>query len=307
MPWIVPRRMTIRFGSQRAVVMAALGGLLAAGACKSAAKESAEQDVTAGSVERAPAPMPVASATPAAPADRAKGDAPARPDGAAAGQPRVIIRTGGLTLEVDDYETVRPAVDRVVRDAGGFVASVDVGRQAGLASGATLVLRIPADRLDAAVAAFGKLGTLRRESLRAEDVSDTYYDLAARLRNAKRMEERLVALAAQAGGVKDLLEVEREVGRMRESIEVMEGQLRGLGERASLATLTIELVTRATYRPIEERGLGARIQDAFASSWKGLLDAGEALLLFLVTVLPWLVPVGGAAWLLRRMLLRRRG
>ncbi len=222
-------------------------------------------------------------------------------------RPRKVIRTGSLLIEVDDYEEARAAIEGLVRGSGGFVAGVDVGRHEGAAGAATLTLRIPERQVDGAVAALSKLGTLRRESLRAEDVSDTYYDLSARLHNAKKLEARMLELAARAGGVKDLLEVEREVGRVRESIEVMEGQLRGLDDRTSLATLTVEVVTRAVYVPEVQVGLAGKVSGAFASSLRALEAAAEGLLLFLVAALPWLVPLGIGAWILRRALrLRRR-
>lgn len=222
-------------------------------------------------------------------------------------RPRKVIRTGSLLIEVDDYEKARRAIEGLMQGSGGFIAAVDVGRHEGAVGAATLTLRIPEGKIDGAVAALSELGTLRRESLRAEDVSDTYYDLAARLRNAKKLEERMLELAARAGGVKDLLEVEREVGRVRESVEVMEGQLRGLDDRTSLATLTVELVTRAVYVPEEQVGLGAKVSGAFEASLRALSAAAEGLLLFLVAALPWLLPLGIGAFILRRALrLRRR-
>ena len=221
-------------------------------------------------------------------------------------RPRKVIRTGSLLIEVDDYEQARAAIESLVRGSGGFVAGVDVGRHEGAAGAATLTLRIPERQIDGAVAALSKLGTLRRESLRAEDVSDTYHDLSARLHNARKLEARMLELAARAGGVKDLLEVEREVGRVRESIEVMEGQLRGLDDRTSLATLTVEVITRAVYVPEVQVGLGGKVSGAFASSLRALEAAAEGLLLFLVAALPWLLPLGIGAWILRRTLRVRR-
>ncbi len=224
---------------------------------------------------------------------------------ARADRSRKIIRTGEIALVVEDYQRARQAIDRLVSGAHGFIASAEVARSEGAVAAATLVIRVPQGEIDAAVAALSKLGTLERESIRAEDVSETYHDLAARLRNAKALEERMVELAARAGGVKDLLEVEREIGRVRETVEVMEGQLRGLDDRTSLATLSISLRTRSLYVPVERPGLGDRIDRAFSSSLDALADAGEGLLLFSISALPWLLPVAGAALLLRRRLRRR--
>lgn len=225
--------------------------------------------------------------------------------GKAAQSRRKIIRTGEIALVVDDYQRARQTIDRLVSGAGGFIASAEVARAEGAVAAATLVIRVPEGGVDAAVAALSRLGTLERESIRAEDVSETYHDLAARLRNARALEGRMVELAARAGGVKDLLEVEREIGRVRETVEVMEGQLRGLDDRTSLATLSISLRTRSLYVPIEQPGLGDKIDRASGASLDALAAAGEVLLLFAVSALPWLLPVAGAALLVRRRLRRR--
>jgi hypothetical protein len=272
---------------------------LALAACKSSEDRAAARS-PAAAVALATA-EPTTAARGQNEANRPADGQPGKTDG----QPRKIVRTGTLTIEVADYEKVRSAIDGLVKRAGGFVASADVGRNEGSVGSATLILRIPEAEVDAAVAALSRLGTLRRESLRAEDVSESYYDLAARIRNAKRLEERMVELAAKAGGVKDLLEVEREIGRVREGIEVMEGQFRALDDRASLATLTVELVTRETYRPVEDPGFAARIAGAFAGSIDGLVSAAEGFLVFLVSILPWILPIGAGAWFLRRQLRRR--
>jgi Domain of unknown function (DUF4349) len=298
--------------SPRALLVVVVLGSLALAGCKKSLKAADEGAPEPGEAPVAEPTATVAQSTPVAPAggeaDRSEGakaqpgtpSAPARPARA-----RKIIRTGSLLLEVEDHDKTRAAIDDLVRGAGGFVAAVEVGRDAGAAGAATLTLRLPEARIDGAVAALARLGTLRRESLRAEDVSETYYDLTARLRNAKRLEERMLELAARAAGVKDLLEVEREVGRVRESIEVMEGQLRVLDDRTQLATLTVELVTRRVYVPEDDAGLAARIGDAFDGSLRGLVATAESALLFLVAAVPWLLPIGVVGLLLRRRLRRR--
>jgi outer membrane murein-binding lipoprotein Lpp len=294
--------------SPRALLVVAVLGSLALAGCK----KSKKLDEAAPESGEAAVAEPTAAVAPAAPASPAEADrneqAKSQPEtvpGASPARPRKIIRTGSLLLEVEDHDRTRAAIDDLVRGAGGFVAAVEVGRDAGAAGSATLTLRLPEARLDSALAKLAKLGTLRRESLRAEDVSETYYDLAARLRNAKRLEERMLELAARAAGVKDLLEVEREVGRVRESIEVMEGQMRVLDDRTQLATLTVELVTRRVYVPEDEAGLAARIGEAFDVSVQGLVATAEGLLLFLVAALPWLLPIGVVGLLVRRRLRRR--
>ena len=130
-----------------------------------------------------------------------------------------IIRTGEVTLVVDSYESAVAATEEVARVANGYVASSQVDHGEGRDSSAQIVLRVPSSELGAVVQKIGRLGSVLREAITAEEIGDQYYDLKARLDNARKVEVRLRELASQTGRVADLLQVERELGRVREEIE----------------------------------------------------------------------------------------
>ena len=66
----------------------------------------------------------------------------------------------------------------------------------------------------------------------AEDVGEEYVDVQARVANAHRLEQRLIeVLATKTGKLSDILNVERELARVREEIERMEGRMRYLRTR----------------------------------------------------------------------------
>src|SRR5207302_1413922 len=65
---------------------------------------------------------------------------------------------------------------------------------------------------------------------------------AARLKNARVMEQRLIdMLKTKTGKVSDLLQVEKELGRVREEIEKMQGELKYWDSQVQFATATISL------------------------------------------------------------------
>jgi hypothetical protein len=233
--------------------------------------------------------------------------APMREPGRPADQ-RKIITNGTLVVQIDDYDAARAAVDAVVQKLGGHAGSADVARDAhGKATSAMLVLRIPADRFDEAVKQLSALGQVLTEQIRAEDVTADYTDLAARLANARRLEARLLELAAQkTSGVTDLLQVEQELARVREQIETMEGRIRLYDDQVSLATLNLQLVTRAQVAAVPPPPtLGADVSSTLSGSWGALADVGRGLLLVLVALLPWLPLIAGAGaltfWIRRRL------
>jgi hypothetical protein len=94
------------------------------------------------------------------------------------------------------------------------------------------------------------LGELKNQTLGTEDVTKAYFDTDARLKNAHVMEQRLIEmLNTKTGKVSDLLQVEKELGRVREEIEKMQGDLKYWDSQVQLATVTISLAEKDMEEP----------------------------------------------------------
>ena len=95
-------------------------------------------------------------------------------------------------------------------------------------------------------------------------------DVTARIANARRLEERLIdLLATRTGKLQDVLNVERELARVREEIERHEGRLRFLKTRTSLSTLSVSI-----HEPLPITGnpsAGDVVAEAFRRAWRNLL------------------------------------
>ena len=132
-------------------------------------------------------------------------------------------------MAVYQVEPRLDAVERVARDAGGYLSS----RQ-----DAVIVIRVPRDRFDEAIARIEKLGDVTHRDIKAQDVTDEFVDLQARLKNAYAIRDRLTDLLSRAA-VKDALEIEKELGRVTEEIERMEGKLKLLRDQIAFSTITV--------------------------------------------------------------------
>ncbi len=151
---------------------------------------------------------------------------------------RLIIRTGQASIEVDSLESAMAELRRVVQRVGGFVADAAVQSGRNQIRSATLELKVPAARFDELTEAIAPIGRLQFVNVGAEDVSEEFVDLTARVANGRRLEDRLVELLrTRTGRLQDVLSVERELARVREEIERMEGRLRFLKTSAQLSTL----------------------------------------------------------------------
>jgi len=232
---------------------------------------------------------------------------PAGLDAPAPADSRKIMRTGQLSLTVDTYDTARERIEAVVAEAGGFVDSTKVTHLEGQVSRASIVIRVPAAGFGRILPQLRQLGRVESESTDAADITDQYVDVAARLDSVRALEKRLLQLAAtRTGKVAEVLEVERELARVRGEVEQYEGRIRLWDNQVSLSTLTIELSTRQPEiaRP-GEPGFGDRASSAFDQSIAAVEDAGTGLVIFVIALAPWL-PLLVPGFLFGRRWLRRR-
>ena len=204
---------------------------------------------------------------------------------------RKVIRTGRIDLVVTTYDDARAKLDKLLATAGGYVDSTQVNHYQGAVSSATLVLRIPQEAFGQLVPKLKELGEIASESTNAEDVTDQYVDISARLASAKTLEKRLLELAAdRSSGVEALLAVERELARVRGEIESYEGRMRQWNDQIAMSTLTLSITTKApAIAATAEPGLGERISGGFHDSLAALQSFGAWLVVTGTALLPWMI------------------
>ncbi len=152
----------------------------------------------------------------------------------------MIIRAGQANIEVDSLEPAVALVRTLARQLGGYIANTAMQTGRGQVRSATLEVKVPANRFDEGLSGLAPIGKLESVNVSAEDVGEEFTDAIARMANARRLETRLIELiATRTGKLKDVLDVEQELARVREEIERYEGRLRYLQAHAALSTLTI--------------------------------------------------------------------
>jgi hypothetical protein len=218
-----------------------------------------------------------------------------------------IVRTAVLRLIAGNFDRIRPAIDRILQDVGGFAGTLTASDRPERPRSISGTLRIPSSRFEEALVELRQLGRVTEESQNAEDVTAVVADLGARLSNARVTEKRLTeVLQRRTGDVRDVLEVEREIARVRAEIEQMEAQRKQLDSRIEYATVTLEVSEQRAAAvnlgpvPIPAR-LRLAIADGIASAATSmvavtllLLRRGPVLLLWAALLAPPLW------WMLRR-------
>ena len=173
---------------------------------------------------------------------------------------RKIIYEATLRLVVDSFANVETQIPLLAKQHQGYIANGSVDTTQGSQRAGSWTVRIPVEQYDAFLDAIAALGVPESRTQKAQDVSAEYVDLEARISNKKKLEERILQLLAdRSGEIKDIIAVESELGRVREEIERMEGQLRFLSNRVSLTTVTITAREERDYKPPTAPTFAARI------------------------------------------------
>ncbi len=222
---------------------------------------------------------------------------------------RKLIRTGTLSVVVDEYGPIRAALAARITELGGFVADSDLSHSSGRVSYATLVIRVPADQFDALLSWTESKVEVQSMRIDTADVTERWVDTQARIDNNKRTERRLLGLLeTDTAKLEDVLAVERELSRVRGAIESAEGQMRVLADQVGLATLTLQVSVRAHYDPAVAITYGSKISSAFTGSIAAMADVAKGLGIITVALLPWmliLLPLGWVTIRVGRMAWRR--
>ena len=158
---------------------------------------------------------------------------------------RKLIRNATAELEVVSFDESIQKITGFAAEEKGYVATTSSEKQANGKLRGEIVVKVLPDNLDRFLGRVHGIGELKNQALTTEDVTKAYFDTESRLKNARLMEQRLIEiLKTKSKDVADLLEVEKELGRVREQIETMQGELKFMDSQVAFATVTITLAEK---------------------------------------------------------------
>lgn len=204
--------------------------------------------------------------------------------------PRKIIYTGNASLITDNLEKATKKLEDEIKAAGAYISDANVSGTKGTGRNATYTIRVASSKFDSFLKALSGVGEIQSSTRTAQDVSEEFYDAEARLKNKKLEEARLIELLQKSTGkLAEILQVEKELSRVREEIERIEGRLRFLSNQTDLSTITITITEVKEFVPQGSPTLGTEVNRALDGSLTLMRQVATAGLLMIVALLPWLL------------------
>lgn len=203
--------------------------------------------------------------------------------------PRKIIYTGSVDLIVDDFDSGENRLLQLVQEHEGYLADSDIYNQPHSPRSGTWKVRVPTKRFEVFMQAVAKLGEVRKRTSNSQDITDAYFDRAARLKADETEEKSLLGLLEKTQGrVEDILKVREQLRIVRGQIEEAKSQLQRWDKDVDLATVTVTLLDRRDYTPPLIPDFGSTIGRTFQGSIETLVAFGKGIVLVVVALAPWL-------------------
>jgi len=207
----------------------------------------------------------------------------------------MIVKTAELSLVSRDFDDTRKRIDQIISKYGGYLGQLSTSAPNESARSLNGTLRVPSPKLVDALAELKSLGRVETESQKGEEVTQQYVDLEARLANSRNTEARLTdILRNRTGKLSDVLEVEKELDRVRGELEEMEAERKSLLKQVAFASISISI--REDYQSqlkVVPPSTGTRFRQAAVSGYNLLVDSLIEVALWLLnwspTLLIWAV------------------
>jgi hypothetical protein len=235
----------------------------------------------------------------------------APPPPQAPAMPRVIIRTAEVSLVVADAAASVETLGRLAAANGGYVTDSRVWRD-GQVVRATLTLRVPAPKLDAALSAVRKAATrVESETVSGDDVTQEYVDLESQVRNLEaaeaEMRQLMTTVRERTKKAEDILEVYQQLTQLRGQIETAKGRMRYLSQMSAMSTIKVSLTPDAVTKPVADTVWQpvAVMKDASRALLKTAEGVADIAIWAFVYFGPLLLILGGTLFVLWRVLRRR--
>jgi len=179
---------------------------------------------------------------------------------------RNLILTAKIDMRSKDPWATSDRAQAIASGLGGDVLNLSQSGTADSRS-ASLTIRVPSSRFGDALQALKSLdGEIQTSGVSAQDVTDQFVDLQARLTAKQAEEQRYIAILNRANTIDEILKVDASLGSVRTQIEQLTAQINSIKNRTEFSTISMSIST-----------LTALPGDTTSKAWDPSKTVGRAL------------------------------
>ena len=205
-------------------------------------------------------------------------------------EPRIQIN-GTLSMQVQDISGSVDKTQILVGQYNGRVTSSHSGDSYNRYANITVL--VPKESFYELLSAVKSIATkVTDENITSNDVTEEFIDVEAKLNVMKQTENRFLSLLSETTNIKEIIDVEKELMRIRGDIDSLEGRIKYLTKTTDNSVLTIYMVEEL---PIT--GSDWDFSDSLDSSVRGLVSFSKHLVNFIIDLIVFSPIIIGAGLL----------
>jgi len=217
-----------------------------------------------------------------------------------------IQKNANLSIEVKDIEKSLDKAKQIISTFNGEIISTSSGGMDFGQPYANIRLRVPSEKLNDAVDELKKISSkILSENTYTNDVTEEFIDVEAKLNIMKSTEKRFNDLLNEAKNVEEVLQVEKELMRIRGEIDSLEGRLGYLSQTTDTSEINLSIneevpITGEKWSFSESLSSALKNLSSFAKSFANLL-------INLVVFIPVIIVILIIAIIIRIIIKKRKG
>ncbi len=149
-----------------------------------------------------------------------------------------------FSVQCDSVNACADAFRTLVQTSGGRTTSDESSTNK--ETDVTFAVRVPAERFESFVGGLHHIGAVQGRDVKRRDVSKEFHDTELLLHERDAARERYEELLKAAKDVKETMEVEQQLDRLRTEIDRIKSDMAWFKDRVASATITVRFFPSAT-------------------------------------------------------------
>jgi hypothetical protein len=152
---------------------------------------------------------------------------------------------------------------------------------------AALSLRIPPRNVNIFFTGLAKNSEILQHGREAEDKASQVVDADARIQNLTSLRDRLRAMLRDTrAGVKDIIEIERELASTQSQLDSMQSMRKVLALETELVAVNLDF---SAAQGLTEQGFSAPVAQALKDAGHIMMQSLASVITFVMSAIPWLL------------------
>ncbi len=221
------------------------------------------------------------------------------------------IKNGSLNLRVDKADRAVEKISQIAKSNGGEVFTSNLSQTAKNVKSGSVEVRVPVANFEKTFGELKGVATLViRESTSGTDVTMAYSDLQTQLKNKQVEEQAFLNILNQAGKISDILEVTREVARVRGEVESLQGRIKFMESQTDMASISISMIEDTTVAFTDKWRPAQVAMETINALFKDMQGFVDFMIVLFIRVIPILFLYGliifGAYWVVRKLFFKNK-